>query len=227
MNVLGSQALHVVAFLGDATGDGTLDSSDVGLMEDVVGDVTAGFNAYKLADPAVIGDIAGYGYVSLCDGNALINYVNGSQVVYLPPYPAGLGTIVSTGPYPTVSIPSALQVGSDSVPAAVPAAPAAPANAWPVTVADTPLSVAPQPTASLIAGPEAPVSAAVAVEALGPVSSVGVASRASASAALPKCRSSWPTVCLRPWPAARSIRPSWRSWTAARSKLWVRRWPRR
>ena len=59
VNALGSQAVHVVAFLGDATGDGTLDSSDVGLMEDVLGDVTAGFNAYKLADPAIIGDIAG------------------------------------------------------------------------------------------------------------------------------------------------------------------------
>ncbi len=34
----------------------------------------------------------------------------------------------------------------------------------------------------MVAGPEAPVSAAAAVEALGPVSSVGVASRASASA---------------------------------------------
>ena len=142
--------------------------------------------------------------------------------MYLPPYPTGLGTIVSTGPDPTVSLPSALQVGADGsltvpvnidnpLPAAndgmteatlalsydpavfsvsasdihlgsVPAAPAAPANAWPVTVADTSLPVLPQLTVSVVAGPEAPVSAAVAVEALGPVSSVGVASRASASA---------------------------------------------
>ena len=119
VNALGSQAVHVVAFLGDATGDGTLDSSDVGLMEDVLGDVTAGFNAYKLADPAIIGDIQAEGYVSLVDGNDLINYVNGGYgsnahtVVYLPPYPTGLGTIVSTGPDPTVSLPSALQVGAD------------------------------------------------------------------------------------------------------------------
>ena len=119
VNALGSQAVHVVAFLGDATGDGTLDSSDVGLMENVLGDVSTGFNAYKLADPAIIGDIAGAGYVSLSDGNDLINYVNGGYgsnahtVPYLPPYPTGLGTILSTGPDPAVSLPSALQVGTD------------------------------------------------------------------------------------------------------------------
>ena len=57
--------------------------------------------------------------MSLSDGNDLINYVNGGYgsnahtVLYLPPYPTGLGTILSTGPDPAVSLPSALQVGTD------------------------------------------------------------------------------------------------------------------
>ena len=346
VNALGSQAVHVVAFLGDATGDGTLDSSDVGLMENVLGDVSTGFNAYKLADPAIIGDIAGAGYVSLSDGNDLINYVNGGYgsnahtVPYLPPYPTGLGTILSTGPDPAVSLPSALQVGTDGtlavpvdiddpLPAAndgmteatvalsydpavlsvspsdihlgsVPASgsgwtlqssidqatgqiavtilsttPIASSTAGSLVVIDFhqtgltaagtttvnlvdsvdpngsapiytqvdgqqgPFVLSPAPanaynpqidalvtlagaegatgsasalsqlTASVVAGPVAPVSAAAAVQALGPV---------SPSAGMPECSNTWPTASLRPCPAARSIRPSWPAPVAARTR---------
>ena len=119
VTAIGSQAVHVVAYLGDATGDGTLDSSDVVQIESVYGDVTDGFGAYRLADPAIVGGISGDGFVSTTDGVDLINYVNGGNgsnahtVVFFPPFPSGLGTIVSTGPDPTLSIPSAMQVGAD------------------------------------------------------------------------------------------------------------------
>ena len=104
--------LHVVAFPGDVAGLGTLGSIDVSEFLNVVSTVTVGFDAYPLVDPNLMGDYTGDGYADGGSLGELTATVNGLQSLFLPPYP-GKPANVPSGPDPTVSIPSTLQVGDD------------------------------------------------------------------------------------------------------------------
>jgi hypothetical protein len=154
---IGSDALHLVTFPGDASGDGTITSADVLDMARVVAGADAGFAACPLVDPDVIGDLLGDGTVDGPDGALLGRYVNGVTTPQVPVYP---GTPVNKLSVvgSTVSIPSALQLGvGGNVTASV-------------TVVDTALPVLPQLTTNVVAGPVAPVSAGATVKGLGGVS---------------------------------------------------------
>ena len=109
---VGANALHLVAFLADVTGAGSVASSDVLAMEQVLAGVSYGFAPYPLADPNIVGDIAGQGALNGFDVALLTGSINLVVTPQMPVYP-GAPHNTLTGPDPTVSIPSTLQLGSD------------------------------------------------------------------------------------------------------------------
>jgi hypothetical protein len=124
---IGTDALHLVVFPGNASGSGAITSADVLDMARVVAGADAGFAAYPLIDPDVIGDLLGDGAVDGPDGALLGRYVNGVTTPQMPVYP---GTPVDklsvAGPLVATSTPSAASaasaataVGSVSTPTAV------------------------------------------------------------------------------------------------------------
>jgi hypothetical protein len=121
---IGTDALHLVTFAGNASGSGAITSADVLDMARVVAGADAGFAAYPLIDPDVIGDLLGDGAVDGPDGALLGRYVNGVTTPQMPVYP---GTPVDklsvAGPLVAASTPSAASaataVGSVSRPTGV------------------------------------------------------------------------------------------------------------
>jgi hypothetical protein len=151
---IGSDALHLVTFAGNASGSGAITSADVLDMARVVAGADAGFAAYPLVDPDVIGDLLGDGTVDGPDGALLGRYVNGVTTPQVPTYPgAPVNKLSVVGS--TVSIPSSSQLGVGSSVTA------------PATGIDTALPVLPALTTSVVASPIEPVSAGATVEAAG------------------------------------------------------------
>jgi len=176
---IGTDALHLVTFAGNASGSGAITSADVLDMARVVAGADAGFAAYPLIDPDVVGDLMGDGAVDGPDGALLGRYVNGVATPQMPVYPGPpdnkLGVAGSTiGATESISVaskvagtlrvPSALtrSVRSTTVQLGVGGSVTAP-----VTVAETALPVRPDLTASVVAGAVVPTKAAGRVPALG------------------------------------------------------------
>ena len=357
---VGADAVQVVAFLGDASGDGYITSADAVDVENVAGGSDAGFAAYRLADPYIIGDLSGDGKADGATYSLLTKYINSTVTPQMPAWP-GVPSNFAAGPDPAVSIPSALQVGADGR-VTVPVTHRRPAaggqqghdgghaglelrpgglqrlderhptgqrarlrqrlevaiGRGPGDGPDRRNDLEPhadwqfrggQPGDDRLPPPQRPCGCGddghrsgefgrserhrdrhPGRRRPGPLHADACADRRLQSAdrragelggchwlcrcpgcrrpclagdrggcrpggagecggcgkrhgsgfcgwrlvaskrrrrAQPTCRSSWPTVCLRPWPAARWTRPSWRAWAAARSRPWVRRWPRR
>jgi hypothetical protein len=158
---IGSDALHLVVFPGDTTGeDGFVSSADQLNISRVVAGADAGFAAYPVVDPDLLGDLMGDGEVDGPAGAMLGRYVNGITSPQMPAYPGRPLNMLSVAG-PSVSIPSASQLGvGSSVMASM-------------TVADTALPVLPALTASV---GTAPVTSA---NALSTVAAVGVSPHVS------------------------------------------------
>jgi hypothetical protein len=108
---IGADALDLVALPGDTAGLGTVGSSDVLQIEQVLDAQYAGFSAFPLVDPNIIGDV-GEGVLNGHAASLFQNSVNLGMEPQIPAFP-GKPVIFGSGPDPTVSMPSALQVGSD------------------------------------------------------------------------------------------------------------------
>jgi hypothetical protein len=141
---IGADALHLVVFAGNASGSGAIASADVLDMARVVAGADAGFAAYPLIDPDVIGDLMGDGTVDGPDGALLGRYVNGVTTLQIPVYPGAPLNKLSVAAS-TVSIPSAPPVAAGSSVTA------------PATVVDMGLPVLADATDSMVASPVAPV----------------------------------------------------------------------
>ncbi|HYV36642.1 MAG TPA: NHL repeat-containing protein, partial [Gemmataceae bacterium] len=110
-----SDGVHVIAYLGDASGDGSVSSGDGSLISrvsgtldnNIVAGVFGGLAAYRLADPVIVGDVSGNAAVDSGDVTLINQSTSGSQQTRLPPIPTGL-TISPTGPDPTLSLPTNL-----------------------------------------------------------------------------------------------------------------------
>jgi hypothetical protein len=150
---IGTDALHLVTFPGNASGSGAITSADVLDMARVVAGADAGFAAYPLVDPDVIGDLLGDGTVDGPDGALLGRYVNGVTTPQMPTYPGTPVNKLSVAG-PTVSVASTLQVGVGSRVTA------------PVTVVDTALPVLADAAASMVTGRAAPVKTPSPVSSL-------------------------------------------------------------
>ena len=84
---IGADALHLVAFPGDASGDGAISSADAEDMSRVVAGADAGFAAYPLADPSIVGDLYGDGSVDGSAVSLITRYINGITSPQMPTYP--------------------------------------------------------------------------------------------------------------------------------------------
>jgi fibronectin type 3 domain-containing protein len=102
--------LHVNAYLGDVTGNGTIDGLDLATAFTVAAGNATGFTAYRFLDPAIIGDVAGDLSVDAGDLSDLAAFTARVAVPVIPPIPAGL-TITPTGPDPTLSLGAPTFVG--------------------------------------------------------------------------------------------------------------------
>src|SRR5262249_37078728 len=98
-----ADGVHVNAYFGDVTGNGSIDALDVATANNVAQGLATGFGAYTLLDPAIIGDVAGDISVDSGDGSTLAAYVSQLPTPQIPAIPTGL-TITPTGPDPTLSL---------------------------------------------------------------------------------------------------------------------------
>jgi hypothetical protein len=104
---VGGDAVHVVAFFGDAAANESVNAFDAALLTRVALGLDTGFAAYPNTDPHTIGDINGDGRLTSADATLLLRASVGTTVAQLPAIPTGF-TIVQGGPDPTVSLPSHL-----------------------------------------------------------------------------------------------------------------------
>ncbi len=126
--VTGDDAVEVVAWFGNASGDGTLsggDASAISLVATGVNTNTAvgtlsGFSAFPLADPVILADLNNDGLVDASDVTLLNSLLSGTPRAQIPLVnPNGL-TIIATGPDPTLSVAVAGQaIPGSTVTAAV------------------------------------------------------------------------------------------------------------
>src|SRR5262249_53012798 len=102
--------LHVNAYLGDVTGNGVIDGLDVATASNVAQGSQIGLSAYKLVDPAIIGDTAGDASIDSTAGSTLAAFTSNLHPTQVPAPPAGL-TVVAGGPDPSLSVTGSLQSG--------------------------------------------------------------------------------------------------------------------
>ncbi len=116
---LGDDAVEVVAYFGDAAGtaNGSLsagDGSDIsavatGLGNNAAAGTLGGFAAFPLADPVIIAGLSNNGLVDATDVTLFNAVLAGIPKPQIPSIPTGL-PIVATGPDPSLSLPTKLQV---------------------------------------------------------------------------------------------------------------------
>jgi hypothetical protein len=104
IGAVGNDGVHVNAYLGDTSGDGSvsgLDASQIGRVSILL---DSGFAAFPLLDPVIIGDVGVNGSVDGSDITLINRQLAGIATPQLPPIPTSL-TIVPTGPDPSLSLP--------------------------------------------------------------------------------------------------------------------------
>jgi len=109
-------ALHLVAFVGDANGDGVYTSDDAVKITRTDLQADSGFAAYPLVDAAIVADTDGLGFIP-ADAALQVNEAGvdlPTATLANPPIPAGANvTPIGNNVDPSLSLPSNLQVGAD------------------------------------------------------------------------------------------------------------------
>jgi hypothetical protein len=105
-----ANGLHVNAYFGDVTGDGKISGLDVATAGAVASGGSLGLSAYRLVDPALVGDIAGDASIDATAVSDLASYTSNLPTPPIPLIPAGL-TIAPGGPDPTLSLGVAQRQG--------------------------------------------------------------------------------------------------------------------
>jgi autotransporter-associated beta strand protein len=98
-----ANAIHVNAYLGDVTGNGSIDALDVAFANNVAEGASTGFPAFTLLDPAIVGDPQGDISVDAGDVSALAAVVVQLPEPTIPAIPSGL-TITPIDLDPTLSL---------------------------------------------------------------------------------------------------------------------------
>jgi subtilisin family serine protease len=115
----GDVAVHVVGYLGDASGDGFINAFDNSLIQRVILGLDTGFGALKDADPTVVADINGDGFINAFDNSLIQRFILGQNPPQIPAITPGVTPILGAGADPLVSLPKNLSVapgGAVSVP---------------------------------------------------------------------------------------------------------------
>ena len=113
-SVVTSDGLHLVAYAGDATGDGSYTNDDSTQITEALLNTNSGFKVYPLVDPVIVADTDGSGFIP---ADASLQALDASVALATPrlTIPA-----VPTGAYfmpignnvdPTLSLPAELNVG--------------------------------------------------------------------------------------------------------------------
>jgi hypothetical protein len=98
-----ASGLHVNTYFGDVTGDGKITGLDVATAGAVAGGSSEGLSAFRLVDPAVVGDIAGDASIDATAVSDLASFTSNLPTPQIPAIPTGL-TITPGGPDPTLSL---------------------------------------------------------------------------------------------------------------------------
>jgi uncharacterized repeat protein (TIGR03803 family) len=113
-----SDALHLVAYVGDADGDGRYTGNDAVLITRVTLQTDSGFAAYPLVDPVIVADLDGVGFIP-ADAALQVNEAGvGYPTSNLPSPPIPSGVVfqaIGNNVDPSVSIPASLLVGASGV----------------------------------------------------------------------------------------------------------------
>jgi hypothetical protein len=118
-----SDGLHLVAYVGDADGNGSYSSQDAVLITRVALQTDSGFSAYPLVDPVIVADTDGSGFIP-ADAPLQINEVGvGFPTTNLPspPIPSGAVTIPAAEAATPIARPNVHEVAR--TPALAPARP--------------------------------------------------------------------------------------------------------
>jgi probable HAF family extracellular repeat protein/VCBS repeat-containing protein len=107
--VRADQAVHKVAYLGDATGNRTLSALDAALIARVAVGLDGGFDAYPLTDPVIVADGSGNGAIGSLDASFVLAKSVGLPQPEIPDLPVTLPPSAS-GPDPTLSLPATTSV---------------------------------------------------------------------------------------------------------------------
>ena len=108
----GDDAIHLVGYLGDTSGNGNYGSIDVQRMQRVISTLDTGFNVYPRIDPTIVGDITRNGSLNAIDALRLQQHViglldpndNKLPRPEIPPIPSEIPPLVFAGPDPVVRI---------------------------------------------------------------------------------------------------------------------------
>jgi lysophospholipase L1-like esterase len=85
LTAVADDAVHLVAYFGDTTGNGTYSALDgQRVLRHAVG-LDSGFAAYPLADPVLVADITANGAVSSLDATRILQEVVGIDRPEIPP----------------------------------------------------------------------------------------------------------------------------------------------
>jgi hypothetical protein len=114
--VVTSDALHLVAYVGDGDGNGSYSSNDAALITRAALQIDSGFAAYPLVDPVIVADSDGTGYIAADAGlqanEAGVNFPTAN--LPSPPVPPGVQfQPIANNVDPVVSIPGDLHAGAD------------------------------------------------------------------------------------------------------------------
>jgi subtilisin-like proprotein convertase family protein len=102
-------ALHVAAYLGDATGNGALSATDAVRALRVSVGLDSGFAAHPLIDPRVLADINVNDRVDATDATRILQESVGIDRPEIPPIPTGLPPLTFGGPDPVLRFPRSFQ----------------------------------------------------------------------------------------------------------------------
>jgi hypothetical protein len=100
---VGGSSVHVNAYLGDVTGNGTIDGLDLATAINVAQGKDTGFAAYQLLDPVIVGDPALDLSVDAGDVSDIAAFTAHLPMPVIPVLPRGL-TITPVGADPTLSL---------------------------------------------------------------------------------------------------------------------------
>ena len=118
VQAVGADALHLVAYVGDADGNGAYSSNDAVLITRVLVATDSGFAAYPLVDPVIVADTDGSGFIpsdaALQANEAGVAFPTANLTS--PPIPPGANvTPTPNGVDPSLTLPHSLQVSANGI----------------------------------------------------------------------------------------------------------------
>jgi hypothetical protein len=111
---LDDDAVHVAAYIADASGNRRYTTLDVQRIERVATGLDSGFPVWRNVDPRLIADVNGDGVANLTDRDIVSQEVQflagtgGADRTEIPPIPAGVAEAQFSGPDPLVALPDDL-----------------------------------------------------------------------------------------------------------------------